>query len=265
MKIILGGNHELALNVLKWLINRKLDLKLVIAEELDSDWETNFVNEGKILTKKSNIPFLTGDINLFSEEIKEINPDLIVLCRCKRKIKSKILSLPKIGCTNIHYGLLPKYGGIGPIHWAIRNGEDEIGVTLQFMSEEFDEGDIIAQQVFSTKGPIRYLNLGKKTIKIEGITAWEAYTKANQLGLKIFEDNFEKLRNGNFERIKQDLTKKLYYTKDSIDYGKDRILDLRNKSDTEISNLIRAFTFPPCQIPATYKNDELIDLKIESK
>ena len=72
MKIILGGNHELALNVLKWLIQHNENLKLVISEGLDSDWEVNFENESKILTTKHKIPFLVGDINSYSEIIREI-------------------------------------------------------------------------------------------------------------------------------------------------------------------------------------------------
>ena len=84
------------------------------------------------------------------------------------------------------------------------------------------------------------------------------------MGLKIFQENFPKLKNNNYKKIKQNLTEKLYYTKDSIDYQKDKILDLKGKSNEEISNLVRAFTFPPCQIPATYINNELFDLKFES-
>ena len=264
MKIILGGNHELALNVLKWLIQHNENLKLVISEGLDSDWEVNFENESKILTNKHKIPFLVGDINSYSEIIREINPDLIILCRCRKRIRPEILSIPNIGTTNIHYGLLPRYGGIAPVHWAIRNAEEEIGITLQFMSKEFDEGDIIEQKTFSTKHSTRTVNLGEKILKINGITSWEAYKKSNELGLKIFQDTFPKLKNNNYKRTKQDLTKKLYYTKDSINYETDKILNLKEKSDEEISNLIRAFTFPPCQIPLTYLNNELFELKIES-
>jgi len=63
--------------------------------------------------------------------------------------------------------------------------------------------------------------------------------------------------------MKNNFQKKLYYTKNSINYEKDRFLDLENKTDNKISNLVRAFTFPPCQIPVTYKNKELVELKIE--
>jgi len=264
MKIIIGGNHQLAFDVFDWLLNQKENIKLVIAENLDSAWELNFAKKGKELAEKHNIPFLSGDINSFSKEINLEKPDLIVLCRCRQKIKSHILKIPTIGCTNIHYGLLPRYGGIGPIHWAIRNGEKEIGVTLQFMSEEFDEGDIIAQESFSTQGQIRNLQLPDKIIKINGITSWEAYKKANMLGLEIFKKNYFKIKEGNFVRIKQDLSKKLYFTKNSLDYQKDRIIDLKDKSDEQISNLVRAFTFPPCQIPATYNYNKYLELKLES-
>lgn len=264
MKIVLGGNHKLSVDVLKFLISKKEDIQLIIAEGLDSKWELNFEEKGKELAKKANTPFLIGDINSYSDEIEKIKPDLIILCRCKKKIKNKILSIPKIGCTNIHFGLLPKYGGIAPIHWAIRNGEEKIGVTLQFMSEKFDEGDIIDQKTFLTKSIKRYVHLGKRKLTIDGITAWEAYNMANKMGFEIFEENFLRLKNGIYKKVKQDLTKKLYYTKDSINYEEDRIIDLTNKSEEEISALIRAFTFPPCQLPATYINNKLFNLEIES-
>ncbi len=264
MNLVMGGNHKLALEVLKSLVKNFEKPKLVISEGLDSVWETNFENEGGELAKKEGIKFFVGDINSFENEITEVNPDLIILCRCKKRIQSKILNIPKIGCTNIHYGLLPRYGGIAPIHWAIRNGEEEIGITFQFMSEEFDEGDVIAQETYSTKGPKRTVNICGKIFEINGITSWEAYNIANDLGLKLFQENFEKMKNEKFSRKKQNLQNKLYYTKDSIDYQKDRILNLNEKSNIEISNLIRAFTFPPCQLPATYINNELVELKIES-
>jgi methionyl-tRNA formyltransferase len=264
LKIVLGGNHKLALNVLTWITDQKEDLKLIISEGLDSTWETNFQKEGKEIAEKFNIPFCVGDINSFSKKIEEIEPDIIILCRCKKRIGNKILSIPKIGCTNIHYGLLPRYGGIAPIHWAIRNGENSIGITLQFMSEEFDEGDIIDQKEFSTQGPTRFIKFDDKKIECQGITSWEAYKKANEIGLELFIKNFPKLKNGTNKKIKQDLTKKLYYKKNSINYEKDSILNLENKTDMEIVNLVKSFTFPPCQLPLRRKNNIMEEIIIES-
>jgi len=57
-----------------------------------------------------------------------------------------VLDLPKKGCINVHASLLPKYRGAAPIHWAIINGESETGVTIMYMEEALDSGDIIEQR-----------------------------------------------------------------------------------------------------------------------
>jgi len=264
VNIVVGGNHKLAIDVLSWLLNSKENVSLIISENLDSKWEESFFEQGQNLAKQFNVPFLSGDINNFVEEIKKQSPDLLVLCRCKRLIKPSILEIPKIGVTNIHYGMLPRYGGIAPLHWAIKNGEKEIGITLHFMGEKFDEGDIIDQESFSTDFPKRLLKLPDRNIPIIGITTWEAYSKANQLGLTLFQNNFPKLKNGTYNQIKQDLSQKLYYEKNSVNFQNDKIINLNGKSDEEISNHVKAFTFPPCQMPSFLNANEYQELKIES-
>ena len=56
-----------------------------------------------------------------------------------------ILNLPRLGCVNVHSSLLPRYRGAAPINWAILNGEEETGVTIMYMAEGMDTGDILAQ------------------------------------------------------------------------------------------------------------------------
>ena len=58
-------------------------------------------------------------------------------------LKPVLLAVPRLGAINVHPSLLPKYRGAAPIPWAIANGETETGVTVQFMSERMDAGDII--------------------------------------------------------------------------------------------------------------------------
>jgi methionyl-tRNA formyltransferase len=106
--------------------------------------------------------------------------------------------------------------------------------------------------------------LDNKKIKFQGITSWEAYKQANKVGLELFVKNFIKLKNRTNKRIKQDLTKKLYYKKETINYKKDSIINFENKTDEEIANLVKAFTFPPCQIPLRERNSRLEEVIIES-
>lgn len=76
--------------------------------------------------------------------LKELDPDLIVVAAYGKILPVDILELPKLGCINVHSSLLPKYRGAAPINWAILNGEDETGVTIMYMAEGLDTGDMIA-------------------------------------------------------------------------------------------------------------------------
>ena len=77
--------------------------------------------------------------------LRELRPDLIAVAAYGQILPADILQLPPLGCVNVHSSLLPKYRGAAPINWAILNGEDETGVTIQRMAEGIDTGDILAQ------------------------------------------------------------------------------------------------------------------------
>ena len=75
--------------------------------------------------------------------IKEYNPDLIVVVAYGMIIPKNIIDIPKYGIINVHSSLLPKYRGAAPIHAAIINGDDKTGVSIMYISEGLDEGDVI--------------------------------------------------------------------------------------------------------------------------
>ena len=77
-------------------------------------------------------------------QLKELDPELIVVAAYGRILPDDILNLPPMGCINVHSSLLPKYRGAAPINWAVINGETETGVTIMYMATELDAGDIIA-------------------------------------------------------------------------------------------------------------------------
>ena len=76
--------------------------------------------------------------------LKGLAPELIVVAAYGKILPVDILELPPRGCINVHSSLLPKYRGAAPINWAILNGEDESGVTIMYMAEGLDTGDMIA-------------------------------------------------------------------------------------------------------------------------
>ncbi|NIM05737.1 MAG: methionyl-tRNA formyltransferase [Armatimonadetes bacterium] len=78
--------------------------------------------------------------------LEEATPDLCVVAAYGEILPRAILEIPRLGCMNIHASLLPKYRGADPIRRAIMAGEMQTGVTIMWMSEGLDEGDVIMQQ-----------------------------------------------------------------------------------------------------------------------
>ena len=85
---------------------------------------------------------------LIEDAIKELNPDLVCVVSYGVILPKSFLKIPKHGCINVHPSMLPKYRGGNPYSRVIMNGETETGVTIHFMDESFDTGDIIAQKPY---------------------------------------------------------------------------------------------------------------------
>lgn len=78
--------------------------------------------------------------------LADLQPELIAVAAYGKILPKKILELPSLGCINVHSSLLPRYRGAAPINWAILNGDRETGVTIMYMAEGLDTGDIISQR-----------------------------------------------------------------------------------------------------------------------
>ena len=77
------------------------------------------------------------------ELVRSLAPELIVVVAYGRILPKDILDVPPLGCVNVHASLLPKYRGSAPINWAMLNGDAETGVSIMYMAEELDAGDVI--------------------------------------------------------------------------------------------------------------------------
>ena len=80
------------------------------------------------------------------ETLRSYDADIFVVVAYGRLLTNEILELPRILCMNVHGSLLPKYRGAAPVNWAILNGDQETGVTIQKMALALDAGDIMAQE-----------------------------------------------------------------------------------------------------------------------
>jgi len=117
----------------------------------------------KVTAVQMGIPVIQPDNvkndKAFFDAISTAAPDLIIVVAYGKILPVEILDIPQYGCVNIHASLLPKYRGAAPIHRAVEAGEESTGITLMYMSEGMDEGDIIATKSLDVRG----MNSGRVT------------------------------------------------------------------------------------------------------
>lgn len=121
--------------------------------------------------------------------ISNYSPDVIVVVAYGKILPESILSIPKLGCVNVHASLLPKLRGAAPIQWAIINGENETGVTTMFMDKGLDTGDIIQQ---------------KKTVIGSDETAGELFDRLCIMGANLLLETLDLIESGDVVRTKQE-------------------------------------------------------------
>lgn len=148
LSVVFMGTPDFAVPVLKNLIEYT-NVKLVVTQP------DAYVGRKKILTPspikqvamENNIEVFTPDnIKIDNQKIIDINPDIIITCAYGQIIPKILLDLPKYKCVNVHASLLPKYRGGAPIHASLLNGDLKSGITIMYMAEGMDDGDIIEQE-----------------------------------------------------------------------------------------------------------------------
>lgn len=100
--------------------------------------------------KQLRIPFLVCENvnkNSFLKQVSEFNCDLFVSMSFNQIIRNPLLEVPSLGFINCHAGALPFYRGRNPLNWALINGEKEFGITVHYIDEGIDTGDIIEQKM----------------------------------------------------------------------------------------------------------------------
>ena len=123
------------------LIKNKLKLNLIEKELLKCNGKLDSLY---LYCRKKNIKIVHVDSfisNTDLDKVKKIKPDVIINCG-GGIFRFPFIEIPKIGIINAHMGLLPKYRGMNVLEWSILNN-DPIGVTLHYIDEGIDTGDII--------------------------------------------------------------------------------------------------------------------------
>ena len=154
MNIMFMGTPEISATCLRRLIEDGHNVTSVISREDKPRGRGNVMTPTptKLLALENNIPVYTPKTlrdDEFSELLSKLSPDIIVVVAYGKILPKGVIDFPKYGCINLHVSLLPKYRGAAPMQRAIMEGESETGVTIMYMDEGLDTGDIIAREVFA--------------------------------------------------------------------------------------------------------------------
>lgn len=224
-KIVFMGTPDFSVPVLTMLHNEGFNIIAVVTQP------DRPVGRKRVLTHppvkeealRLGLPILQPEKLRASEELSEIiqmKPDLIVTAAYGQILPKELLESPRLGCINVHASLLPKYRGGAPIHQAVIDGESETGVTIMYMVEKLDAGDIISQ----TTVPIT-----------DEDNTGILFEKLSSAGTELLKATLPSIIDGTNERIPQDerfvsFASNISREQEKIDW---------TKSGTDIFNQIR--------------------------
>jgi len=243
----MGGNL-LGCTCLRYLLRAK-NIKVLMAVGCYHDngsvieprvWNASLAR----LALNKSLPFIQpkSSRNLqFINDIQSLDrPDLIITVEYDKILDPTILAIPRMGTINMHFSPLPKHRGYFPVVWSLMV-DDEAGVTLHWVNEQVNGGDIIARRTI----PIR-----------SDDTSFSLYTKLSKLGMEIFKSYLPKIVKGAAPKVAQDEASGSYH---AAGYPDQRIIDW-NFSSEKIDRFIRALTFPGFDPARTFYNDMEISI-----
>lgn len=193
-KIIFMGTPDFSVPVLRQIIQDGYDCIGVVTQP------DRPVGRKKVLTpppvkveaEKLGIPVFQPERIKQSEELQtilQLKPDLIVTAAFGQILPLELLTAPKFGCINVHASLLPELRGGAPIHYAIIQGKEKTGVTIMYMAEKLDAGDILT----SVEVPI-----------LEDDNVGTMHDKLSEAGAKLLSETIPKLLKNELTPIVQD-------------------------------------------------------------
>ncbi|MFS0751898.1 methionyl-tRNA formyltransferase [Oceanobacillus sp. 1P07AA] len=147
-RIVFMGTPDFAVPVLQRLIELKYDIVLVVTQPDRPKGRKKVITPPPVKEEaiKHNLDiFQPEKLRDDFEKIIDLKPDLIVTAAYGQILPKEILESPTYGCINVHASLLPELRGGAPIHYAIMQGKNVTGVTIMYMAEKLDAGDILTQ------------------------------------------------------------------------------------------------------------------------
>ena len=227
MKAVVLAYHNIGCAGIRALLAHGYDIQAIFTHQ-DNPREQVWFNSVAELAAANHIAvYAPEDINhpLWVRRIREMEPDILFSFYYRQMVSPEILAIPAMGGINLHGSLLPGYRGRCPVNWVLIHGERETGVTLHYMTQKPDDGDIIGQRRVSID---------------DADTALTLYGKLDRAAAALLDDQLPKIKAGNNERIPQDHARASYYGGRK---PQDGAIDWR-QSAVAVRNLVRAVTKP---------------------
>lgn len=229
MRTLFIGSTKRGYQTLSALIDHRANVVGVISLRQDEHEKDRYEEPIRRLAGRQDIPLYETrwmKDRPYPEIIaREIRPDLIVVVGCRILLPRDVYEIPPRGTVAVHDSLLPEYRGFAPLNWSIVNGEDHTGVTLFYLNDSMDCGDIIAQ----TPVPIGPAD-----------TAPQVYDRVCEATIDLVITTYPLLEAGTAPRRRQfehegSVTCRRTPDDGSIDW---------NRPTRDIANLIRGLTSP---------------------
>ena len=209
MRIVFMGTPDFSVPTLEALVASEHEVAAVVTQPDKPRGRGKEIHMSPVkeCALKHNIPVyqpVRARDEAFVDEMRALNPDVMVVIAFGQILPKSLLELPKYGCVNIHASLLPKYRGAAPIQWAVINGDEETGITTMMMDVEMDTGDM----------------LEKTVVKLDPEeTGGSLFDRLSLLGGDLILSTLSKLEKGEITPVPQDHEKATYVKKISKSMG----------------------------------------------
>jgi methionyl-tRNA formyltransferase len=227
MRSVVFAYHDIGYVSLQALLRAGADVAAVITHTDDPD-EAVWFRSVRQLADAHGLPAFTPDTVNTPEWVARLSdwhPDFVFSFYYRKLLSKQILAIPARGALNLHGSLLPKYRGRCPVNWVLIHDERATGVTLHYMEEKPDRGDIVAQ----------------RTVPItDADTALTLFRKLTDAAAVLMRDTYPLLCAGTAPRMLQDHAQASYFGGRRPADGR---IDWTQPART-IFNLVRAVTHP---------------------
>lgn len=226
MRVLFIGTGEIGVPVLRWLRESREHELVGIVTQPDKP----VGREQQIEPPPVKSALGSGDVPILQpkriknavEEIRSLTPDVIVVIAYGQILPRAILEIPRVACLNLHASLLPRHRGAAPIQAAIVAGDRETGISVMYMAEGLDTGDVLLQNRIEIAS---------------GETGGSLHDRLAEIAPAALEDALRQLQNKTASRLPQDSSAATYAPKLNREDGR---IDW-NEPAALIERKIRAF------------------------